>query len=622
MHHLSRPLRWLLLAASLLLASAPAAAAAPAEVLLAPAGTPPVKLTGGIAQFQGGIALPPRWRGFAGTVRLGWQANPALVAGSALQVTIDGQVIGTAQLGPGAGSATFTIPRRALEADQTSTQIAVQARLRLAGIPCPTPDDVRAYLQLTPESGVTINGAWSRKPVQLSDLPQAAVTGVGQQRSRLLVVTEEAPSASAIGAAAVAAGEIAVAAGRSVLVRMARSVDAAEADETVLRIAESAGPATISVAAPTGPPVITLSGAPDQLVRAAAAMRPSVARTLKGTQTRELPEVVVRRRALPRRLPLRGGTFEGYGKGVVTSSFDLPVWREALRGARLRVAVNYNAPAGGRAQVLVNGRGVDTQDLVQNGSPRFTVEEELAGRGPALQRGDLLPGRNDVQVDAQLTYPRTRCERPQELGSVRLTDFGSVTLLTRPRPVVPTLSTFPFPLNQRAGWVGSTVQLPPNPTDREAAAIIGTLAESRRLTGELVVPSIRVGTALPDGPALVLARPGAVPRELARASAGPAVDGVLTATPRNGSVQFLAIGAKALGPWSTNSSIGIVQGRAAEALSPSRVVVRLADAQRVTGVERGASSWRWPLLVVALTLLGLLFIGVRRAVRRLRSENE
>ncbi len=318
--------------------------------------------------------------------------------------------------------------------------------------------------------------------------------------------------------------------------------------------------------------MITLAGAPDQLVRAAAALRPSVARSLRGAKSASLPEVVVRRRALPRRLPLRGGSFEGYGRGVVTSAFDLPVWREALRGARLRVAVNYNAPAGGRAQVLVNGRGVDTQDLVQNGSPRFTVEEELAGRGPALQRGDLLPGRNEVQVDAQLTYPRTRCERPQELGSVRLTDFGSVTLLTRPRPVVATLSTFPFPLNQRAGWVGSTVQLPPSPTDRELVAIIGTLAESRRLTGELVVPTIRVGTGLPKGPALILARPSAVPKELARSSAGPAEEGVLTATPRDGTVQFLAIGAKALGPLSINSSIGIVQGRAAEALSPSRVV--------------------------------------------------
>ncbi len=50
--------------------------------------------------------------------------------------------------------------------------------------------------------------------------------------------------------------------------------------------------------------------------------------------------------------------------------------------------------------------------------------------------------------------------------------------------------------------------------------------------------------------------------------------------------------------------------------------MRLPDAQRVTGVERGPASWRWPLVVIAITLLGLLAIGVRRAVRRLRSENE
>ncbi|MFT4035208.1 MAG: cellulose biosynthesis cyclic di-GMP-binding regulatory protein BcsB [Patulibacter sp.] len=623
MTHPSRHLGRFALCLLVLLAIPATASAASQFVRFSTSDSAPVKLTGGVAQFQGAADIPRRWGSYQGTVKLGWGANPKLAASSALQITVDGRVVGTQTLDGTAGSASFTIPRRSISKDQTAVQVAVQARLRLRDEPCPSPDDLRAFVQLTASSGVELRGSWRDSAIRLSDLPDAAVTSVGAARSRLVVAFPSAPTPEMVGAAALAAGEISAVSGRGEIVQVSTPANPVRpgALDAVLRVTPTQSAAKIEVTAEGAAPTITLSGGAGQLLRAAGALRPSIARGLRGSAATNLPALTIVRKTLPRRLPLDAGSFSGFGKGTVTSSFTIPPWREALRGARLRLAVDYDAPAGGRVGVQVNGRNVDTEDLRSTGSPRFTVEEELAGRGPALQRGDLLAGNNSVQLQVQLAFPNHRCERPDEVGSVNLSQYGSVTLLTRARPALATLSVFPFPLDAQPGWKGATVQLPEQPTGDEIAAVIGTLAESRRLTGEAAAPTIRFSTDPPArGAALVLARPGAVPASLARSVTGPVDTGVLAAVSRGGSVQFLAVGPRALTPFSTNSATGIVQGRVAEVLSPSRVVVRVADAQRVTGVERGAASWRWPLIVIALALVVLAAVGLRGAVRRLRRE--
>lgn len=600
-------------------------AAASERVPFVEAGQAPLKLSGGLAQFQGSIAVPGRWASWNGQVRLGWKGSSELAEGSAIRVSVGGEVVGTSEVKGGSGAATFTIPETKARDGVTSIPILIEARLKTKREVCPGPDDLSAYLQFTASSGLVLDGDWANTPLKLRDLPSAAVTTIGRDGSGLLVRFAQAPNASTLGAAAVAAGEIAAAAGDNGL-RMRVSQPGAvlepTANETVLTISQTTGPGTLTASASIGQaPRLLITGAADGLVQAAGGLRPSVARTLSGSTSSKLPKITFKRAGVPRRIQLPAGSFNGYGSGSVGLDFQLPVYREALRGARLRLAVSYDAPAGGRAEVVVNGRSVSTETLRKSGSTRFEVEEQLAGRGPALQRADLRAGTNRIQVNADLNYPSFRCSLPEQTGAVTVSDFGSVTLLTRERPVLSTLSTFPFPLSRKPGWAGATVQVPVDPTSPELASVLSTLAEARRVTGEAPMPTFRIANDLPAGSALVLARPGAVPAELVKGVPGPKDDGVLAASGSGDTVRIVAIGRRALAPLASKYSIGNVQGRVVQVLPGGEVAVRLNDVQRVTGVERGATSWRWPLIVIAVAVLGLTLLGLRGAIRRVRRDD-
>ncbi|MDO9356187.1 MAG: cellulose biosynthesis cyclic di-GMP-binding regulatory protein BcsB [Solirubrobacteraceae bacterium] len=588
-------------------------------------GQAPIKLSGGLAQFQGSIAIPGRWSAWRGEVRLNWTGSTELAEGSAIRVSVGGAVVGTSEVTGGAGSATFRIPESKARDGVTTLPVLIEARLKTKRAQCPGPDDLSAYLQFSQSSGIVIDGDWARQPLRLKDLPDAAVTTVGRGGSPLLVRFAQKPTPELIGAAAIAAGEISAAAG-SGGVKLRVSQPGAELEprdtEAVVTLSQTAGPGTLAVAASVGnAPRIIISGAADQLVQAAGGMRASIARGLPGASSSKLPKISIKRTGLPRRIQLPAGSFNGYGSGTVGLEFQLPVYREALRGARLRMSVSYDAPAGGRAEVIVNGRSIATETLRRRGSTRFDVEEQLAGRGPALQRADLRPGTNQVQVNADLNYPATRCSLPEQTGAVTVSDFGSVTLLTRERPVLSTLSTLPFPLSRTAGWKGSTVQVPVDPTSPELASVLGMMAEARRVTGEQAMPTYRIANDVPTGTAFILSRPGAVPAELTEGIPGPIDEGVLAASGNAKAVKILAIGRRALIPLTSNYSIGNVQGRVVQVLRTGDVAVRLNDVQRVTGVERGATSWRWPLIVIAVAVLGLTLLGLRGAIRRVRRDD-
>lgn len=606
-----------------LLTVVPGASAVAVTVPFAQPGEQPLRLTGGVAQFQGGIAVPTRWSSFEGKVRLKWRGADDLVAGSGVRVSIGGEVVGETTVEPGTGAVTFTIPRRQLVKRATSIPVTIEARLKIRRTQCPGPDDLAAYVQFSQDSGLVLDGTWSTTKPTLKDFPKEMVTTVGRKGSGLLVRFPQKPTPEVIGAAAVAAGEIAASAGDAgVKVRVSQPGAELEpsAFESVLTVSATSGPGKLAIAGSTGRPArLSISGAADQLVTAAGGLRPSVTRTLTGTSSTKLPKIEIVRKPLPRRIQLPSGEFEGYGSGQVGLRFDLPVWREALRGARLRLSASYDAPAGGRAEIAINDRGLYTETLRRNGSSRFDVEEQLAGRGPALYRADLRAGSNQVSINADLAYPPFRCTTPDQTGRISADDFGSITLLTRARPVLATLSTLPFPFNRKPGWEGSTVQVPTEPTGPEIASIIGFLAEARRVTNEPAMPTIRIADDVPKGSAFILAREGAVPAELVENVTGPKENGVLAASSGGGDiVRVVAIGRRAMTPLASEYSIGKIQGRAVEVVGGDDIAIRVNDAQRVTGVERGATSWRWPLIVVAVAVLVLTLLGLRGAVRRVR----
>ena len=627
----SRPARRRLVAVAVAglvgLGAAPAAAdAAPTTVPLAGPDDAAARFSGGLDRFSGGIPVPTRWTSVGGRIRLSWRGSEQLSGESGLQVRVGDTVVGSTNLGPGPGSASYAVPRTALRGTNRTIPVVVETRLLNRRGQCPAPEDPTTWLQLDRSSAVTVDGTTPTSVPRLKDLPGALVAGVGRDRGRVLVRFTERPSPDAIRAASVAVGEIAAAAGGdgvAVRASVPGSPTRRRTGESVVTIAEGAATPRVHtelIGADRGA-VVVLEGRGADLVRAAGALRPSVARRLSGTAASggALHTVTVRRGTLPRRVRLPTGEIGGIGTNELSLGFRLPEWREVLRGSRLRLAATYDAPAGGRAVVAINGRDLVGRPLTARGPSRFAVEEALAPRGPALFRGDLRAGDNTVTIRTRLNRPRDlRCAPTEEEGGLRAQDHGSVTLQTRARRVTSTLSVLPFPLNRNPGWEGTTVQLPASPTEPELAAVIGTLAEARRASRELVLPAVQLGGETPTGTALVLARPDAVPSELAKGVPGTRNAGVLTSTKSGDDVRVLAIGPKALLPLANGYFVGKVSGRTVEALNAERVAIRVPDAELVTGIERGPVPWRWPLIIIGVAILAFAALALRATTRRLR----
>jgi hypothetical protein len=631
----ARPRRALLVALGASLALGGPLVVGPASAATRTALTGPddalVELDGGYDAWSGTVPIPPRWRTVGGTLRLRWRASPQLVAPSALQVRIGGRILGSVPLSPGAGGVTVRLPPQRVPRGVSSVPLTLVARMATRADRCPPPDDPSAWLQLERSSALTVDGAGSAAAPALRTLPGALLTGVGRQRSQLLIRFGSPVTPALLRAATVAAGEVdASGDARGVRIRAALPGTAVRRrpGEAAIELVAAPGPLTIrtrTVGADRSP-VVRLQGPEDELLRAAGALRRSVARRLSGTvaDASRLPAVTpTARPTFPRRIRLPDGSATGLDGQQVSLPFDIPVHLEALRGARLRLAATYQAPAGGQATVAINGRAIASESLHASGPSRLYVEEELAGRGPATLRADLRAGENVVTVSTRLTRPRAlRCAPADAEGRLQVTDFGSVSLLTRARPVSATLSVFPFPLNRRSGWSGTTVQLPERPTEAELGAVLGTLAEARRVTGELVLPAFRLGGDVPDGSALVLARPGRVPEELVKDVPGPKDAGVLAARKDGEAVRILAIGAKALVPLANGYRVGKVRGRVVESLNADDAAIRVGDAEAVTAVQRGPVPWRWPLLIIGLAILGIAVVALRGALVRLRRRTD
>jgi hypothetical protein len=585
-----------------------------------------VRFGGGLDQFAGGIPVPVRWTSIGGRVRISWRASQQLRGSSGLQVRVGDTIVGSTNLGPGPGSATYTVPRTALRGSSRTVPVSIETRLQTSE-QCPLPDDPAAWLQLDRSSGVTLTGEGSTVLPRLKALPGALVAGVGRKRGGVLIRFTRTPTPDAIRAASLAAGEVAAAAGgEGIAVRVSKpgSPTRRRVGETVLTVVEGAAVPRIhtELIGPDRSAVVVLEGRGEGLLRAAGALRPSVARRLAGTSASgaALPQVTVRRGSLPRRVRLPTGEVTGVGTQELTLGFRIPEWREVLRGSRLRLAATYDAPSGGRAVVAINGRNLVGEPLTVRGPSRFVVEQALAPRGPALFRGDLRAGDNSVTIQTRLNRPRNRSCTPEaeDGGALAVQESGSVTLQTRARPVTSTLSVLPFPLNRRPGWEGTTVQLPASPTEAELAAVIGTLAEARRASRELVLPAVQLGGDTPSGTALVLARPDAVPEDLAKGVPGPKASGVLTSSKSGDAVRILAIGPKALLPLANGYFVGKVQGRTVEALSTTQVATRVPDAELVTGIERGPVAYRWPLIIIGVAIIAFAALALRSATKRLR----
>ncbi len=112
----------------------------------------------------------------------------------------------------------------------------------------------------------------------------------------------------------------------------------------------------------------------------------------------------------------------GVGEQRLTSTFTIPDYVEVLRNARLRMGVTYSAPHGGNASIAINGRELRSQRLVDTGTTRFPVDAVLAGRGPALNRADILIGRNEVTIQADLRAERGACGPQAEAGTIATAD--------------------------------------------------------------------------------------------------------------------------------------------------------------------------------------------------------
>ncbi len=617
-----------ILGAALTLACTQSAAAATVPFVEPGADAP--RLTGATDREQFDVRIPTRWDATRLRLRLSITGSPELAAGSKLRVSIAGRALGVLDLRPGANTAEaeLRLEGEDLAARDGSLPVVLESQLRTREHPCPAPDDLDAYAEVGMATVIEATGRWSSEPLQVRDLPGALVTGIGRDRSPLLVEFASEPTAESLRAAGVAAGEVAAAASSPLRLRVSTpsAPEAPGPREAVIRIEERAGVPELVVSGDGEAPRVRIAGSGDGLMRAAGALRPEVAATVSGGTIADPPALEIRRRPVPRRIPLASARVSGVGEQRLTSTFTIPDYVEVLRNARLRMGVTYSAPHGGNASIAINGRELRSQRLVDTGTTRFPVDAVLAGRGPALNRADILIGRNEVTIQADLRAERGACGPQAEAGTIATADTGSVTLMTRPRPVRATLAAYPFPLDRRPGWADTVVSLPADPTLAEYRAILSAVATARRATGEPAMPTYRIGGAVPQGMALILARPEAVPATLTKRMPDglPAVAGTLGAVPApqgtERGVQVVAVGPSALEAVSRDFTSGSIAGRIVQQRADGTTAVVLADANRVTGTQRGPVPWRGPLLILALAAIALFVVAIRASARRVRGD--
>jgi Bacterial cellulose synthase subunit len=554
-------------------------------------------------------ALPAAWSGAKASVRL-VLSSQHVRPGQTLAVLVDGTQQTTTALRAGSQDVSFTTG--------TLPGGTVRFELKQAG--------PAATVTVEPASQVSLTSTGAAPLPQLSSLPGSLLATKAAATTPLTVALPPVRSATVLRAAMIAAGAVAKAdspEGIKVVAALDSSpTQLAATPGPVLVIDQRPGRGALSLAfLPSGQLELTVAGSGQSLLNAARLLSSPWIRSLNGEHA-DVPDGVGSSLATPAGVPtqetLAPARAQGRGPLSVSSSFVAPVQRVIAHGkATLRLGLDYNAPAGGRIAVTLNGNTLGAYQAASQGSAvhvlSFKLSSNWSEAGNLLPGYYLQPGANVVTV--KLTPPRSARRGPS--SQLALTTDSGLALSSVARPVTEQLGLWPFPLYGQHGWSRTTIVLAHTPTPATISALLAVMANTERVTGVPADPAVtfrapdaqqRAGNLFVIGNPTVLA---ALPYS------GPLDPGVLAESHiLYGGVAAMAIGPQALSVVGYGYQPGLINARAV-LVTPTGHVVTVVAAPPVNGFAAPSRPWLAPAALIALFVLGWLALQVRRARRRL-----
>ncbi|HEX4364077.1 MAG TPA: cellulose biosynthesis cyclic di-GMP-binding regulatory protein BcsB [Solirubrobacteraceae bacterium] len=622
------------LAALAVFATAPgfgaqAQAAERATLRLAPTATA-MTLNGRAPSSTMSVALPHDWSSVRGILHLHWQDSQRVTPNSTLSVSIDGALVAAAPLSAGRGAIDVPIPRHAPPGHQLLIALNAQLHTRVDTQCCMPDPATGAILVLDPvRTRVSLTGYRANASPLLSDLPGSLVDVVGTHATPLIIALPTTPSDSDVRAAALIAGAVARATGApTVPVRVVLGQTLPQfvgLPGQIVRIQPTGATRATVTRRPNGRLLLTLGGTGDGPLRAAWAIARYRPHFLVGSAARITSGFDQLVGPAPTTAAITPVIGEGTGDLTYQAAFRLPESQQLLGGkAHLELDTAFNAPAGGRVEISLNGvpllnRNLPRQGLGQAHLSVDLVQDEADATEQRLALGRLAAGDDFLTIHSNLPAGQpVGGSGDAQVPEFRILGSSLVRYESSPRRGAGTLDLWPWPFNGTDGMAQTTVVLPAAPGAAALSWAISTIAEASRWTMTPLAPQFAIGpSSLPAGDVVVLAgddltTPAPLP---AGAPAKPRL-GVLETYASGGRHVLVAYGMRALRPLASDYAVSKVRGLAA-IVARSGKITTLVRAPAASSFQKRPMAWQVPAGILVLGLLVLLAIRMRKVRKRL-----
>jgi hypothetical protein len=316
---------------------------------------------------------------------------------------------------------------------------------------------------------------------------------------------------------------------------------------------------------------------------------------------------------------------EGTGGLTYQAAFRLPESQQILGGkTHLELDTAFNAPAGGRVEISLNGvpllnRNLPRQGLGQARLSVDLVQDEADATERRVALGRLAAGDNFLTIHSDLPAGQpVGGSGDAQVPEFRILGSSVVRYKSSPRRGAATLDLWPWPFAGSDAMTHTTVVLPDRPNASVLSWAISMIAEASRWTMTPLAPQIAIGpSSLPGGDVVVLAnddlRP---PVRLPAGAPAKARLGVLETYGSGGRHILVAYGVRALRPLASGYAVSKVRGLAAF-VARSGKITTLVRAPVAGSFEKRPMAWQVPAGILVLGLLVLLAIRMRKVRKRL-----
>lgn len=575
------------------------------------------------------VPLPSDWTTLRGTLTLHWQASPSVTANSSLRILIGGTVVAAPTVKAGLGSVNVPIARQRVSGDQLQIEIDGQLHTRIDtrfGIPDAATSALVVLSSST--SKLTLTGTRAAGTPLLEYLPGSLADVLGTTSAPLYIGLPARPSDDEVRAAALIAGAVTRASGNATVpIRVMPGASSRSLEDVggqAVEIIPSGRPTIAARRRPDGRLLLTLTGAGNGVIRAAAALASPDPQFFAGSRatitTGTSPGTPPKPSATASITPAAA---RGTNALDLQASFRLPESRQLTHGdAHIVLDLAYNAPAGGRIATKINGYPVMTRNLPAQGQGELTYRANLVenpvdviDNGQTL--GDVGTGMNFITITGSLP-PGQPVGGAGDAIAPELDVLSSSHLhyTSQPRTGLATLAVWPWPYANDE-MTKTTFVLPASPTASELGWALGTIAAVSQWESAPESPQIAIGPpALPSGNVVVLARGLNTPVPLPTGAPVEPTSGLLETYESGQRHLLVAYTPQALRPLAAGYYVDKVKGLAA-VVSDSGTATTVVKAPTPSAFTTPALDWEGPAAIFAFVALSVFFWRMYRTRRRL-----